>query len=139
MSIESCDAFRLGKSRGIQNREWLLRKKANDALKRDAKEKKKARKIALRERELKKEAKENGVPTSLEDFMPPECDDSHTYSCAKYLTSVHLEQLAAMADQSPPSTPNDKESDRDSDEIIFVDDMERGLRIGVPEEGWALL
>jgi len=134
MSIEShCDAFELGKSRGIQNREWLLRKKAGDAIKREAKETKKARKIAAREKQLKKEAKRIAPAVSLESFMPPKCaDDSVAYT--KYL-NARMEDSPVKEDEEGKS----EEISDIEDECVLVDDLERGYDMDSPEEGWALL
>jgi hypothetical protein len=137
MSIEShCDAFELGKSRGIQNREWLLKKKAGDALKREAKAEKKARKIAAREKQLKKDAKKIAPPTTLEEFMPPKvAEDSFAYT--KYLNT----RMEASPVKSDDEGKSEEISDIE-DDCVLVDDLERGFDysdMDCPEDGWALL
>lgn len=131
MSIDShCDAFELSKNRGIQNREHLLRKKAGDALKREAKAAKQAKKVAAREKALRKDAKKKS--TTLEDFMPPQSAANDDFT--KYLNAPQI-----TVEPKEDCGEKSEEISEDEDDCVLVDDLERGFDMESPEEGWALL
>ena len=126
---QDAGSFEMHKSRGLQNRESLLRKKSRDAQKRHAKEIKKLEKAHKKEKAILKAKK---VPTSYEEYLPPQTPEERQYSADIFAAKFDMtasQEGKKLCKKAQKTTEAPCEAD-----MVIIEDSEEDV-----EGSWSLV